>query len=344
MTFASIILPACNAQDLLPETLAALLAQSWPDYEILVVDDGSSDATARIARSHAADLRIRVLRQANRGLAGARNSGIAAARGAYVGFCDAGDLWHPEKLARHIAHLEANPRIGVSFAGATLIAPAARLTGGARRPRLTGLTAATMLRHPPISAGSGPVLRRAVLDEIAHRPRQDPDRTWYFDETFRQPEDTEGWLRIALTTGWQFEGLPGRLTRVRTPAGAPTNAPAGDAAGEADRQLAAWDRMVAKLTPLNPAFFAAHAPAARAYRMRTLCRDAIRRADPPAARNWARRWLATSRRPLIEAPASSALTLAGAAALSLCGGRCAGAAMQRLTGLRRHISGRAEAL
>lgn len=86
MTFASIIMPAFNVQATMRETLAALLTQTYASYEVIIVDDGSTDCTPGIAAQFAADPRVRVIRQANRGLAGARNTGIAAARGDVIGF------------------------------------------------------------------------------------------------------------------------------------------------------------------------------------------------------------------------------------------------------------------
>ena len=104
---ASIVVPAYNSETTLGETLRSLLAQTFSSFEIVVVDDGSTDGTRAVAAGFA-DPRIQIVSQANRGLAGARNTGIHHARGAYVGFCDADDLWVPEKLERHVAHLEAN--------------------------------------------------------------------------------------------------------------------------------------------------------------------------------------------------------------------------------------------
>ena len=80
MPYASIVVPAFNAARTLPETLRSLLAQTFTDFEIVVVDDGSTDRTVAVARSFA-DRRIRIVQQPNRGLPGARNSGIDAARG-----------------------------------------------------------------------------------------------------------------------------------------------------------------------------------------------------------------------------------------------------------------------
>lgn len=323
MTLATIIVPAFNVEATLAQTLRALQAQTYPEFEIIIVDDGSRDGTARIAHEFARDRRIRVIRQENRGLAGARNSGIAAARGAVIGFCDADDLWLPEKLASHVRHLEANPAVGISYSGSALINDAGADLGQAQRPRLRNIDPAVIFKRNPIGNGSAVVLRRAVLDQIAYRPAHETSRDWYFDETFRQSEDIECWLRIALATDWQFEGVPGLLTRYRISAGGLSAA--------TDRQLAAWERMVTKLSPLNPAFFAVNTSAARAYQLRYLSRRAISDLDAPRALALTRAWLAELRLPLLEEPAKSLVTLAAAVALRVFGSEV----LRRAMGLAR---------
>lgn len=311
MTLASIIVPAFNVEATLAETLTALLAQTHPDFEIIVVDDGSTDRTPMIARRFTRDARVRIVRQANRGLAGARNSGISAAKGEIIGFCDADDLWHPEKLTRHAAHLAANPEVGVSYSGSALIDEASRPLRTAQRPRLAGVDASTIFKRNPIGNGSAPVIRRAVFDEIGYSPRQEPSRTWYFDETFRQSEDIECWLRIALSTSWRFEGIEGLLTCYRVNS--------GGLSANTERQLAAWERMVDKLAPLNPAFFEVNTRAARAYQLRYLARRAISDRDGERAQRLIRAALANSRLPLLEEPGKTVTTLAAALVLRLIG-------------------------
>lgn len=310
MPQASIIVPAYNVAETLGETLRSLLAQTHPDFEIVVVDDGSTDRTVAVARSFG-DPRIRVVQQPNRGLAGARNTGIAAARGAYVGFCDADDLWRPTKLAAHVAHLQANPEVGLSYSGSELIDAAGRPTGLAQRPRLRGVTAAHVFRRNPVGNGSAPVFRRAALDSIAFRPDHEPDRDWWFDERFRQSEDIECWLRLVLTTDWEIAGIPGLLTRYRV-------VPGGLSAGTA-RQAASWEALVTKLTPLAPDFFDRHAPAARAFQQRYLARRAVSSGDAAEARARLRAAFAASPLALATEPAKTLTTLAATALLSLAG-------------------------
>jgi hypothetical protein len=107
----SVIIPAWNAAATLAETVRSAAAQSHSTIEILIVDDGSTDATRSIAEGlAAADPRIRVLAQPNAGVAAARNAGLAQARGAWAAWLDADDLWHPAKLARQLAAAAAAPR------------------------------------------------------------------------------------------------------------------------------------------------------------------------------------------------------------------------------------------
>ncbi len=302
MTLASIVVPAFNVSATLAETLTALRAQTYENYEIIVVDDGSSDDTIRIAKSFGGDPRLRIIQQPNRGLAGARNSGIAAAKGDYIGFCDADDLWEPTKLAAHVAHLNECIDVGVSYAGSRLMHDDGRPMSQAQRPLLHGVSAAHILKRNPIGNGSATVIRRAVFDDIAYRPKHETERDWYFDETFRQSEDIECWLRMALTTDWTFEGVEGLLTRYRINRG-------GLSAGT-DKQLAAWERMIEKLTPLTPEFFAENANLARAYQHRYLCRRAISDFDISKAKYWADAWLKTSKRTFLEEPRKSIETYA----------------------------------
>ena len=118
----SVIVPAYNAAATIGETLRSALAQTYPHLELLIVDDGSTDATADIVRSFVArDPRVRLLRQANAGVAAARNLAVAQSRGAYVAPLDADDLWHPEKIALQLEALQlealrrGGPRVGVVY-------------------------------------------------------------------------------------------------------------------------------------------------------------------------------------------------------------------------------------
>jgi glycosyltransferase involved in cell wall biosynthesis len=100
----SVVIPCYNAAGFLPETLASVLRQTYPPYEVLVVDDGSSDDSASAGASFGPP--VRVIRQANQGESVARNRGIDEARGDWVAFLDADDQWDPAKLQRQVACLD----------------------------------------------------------------------------------------------------------------------------------------------------------------------------------------------------------------------------------------------
>lgn len=106
----SIIVPVYNVEKYIEETIASVLAQTYPDWELLLVEDGSSDGTAeRIERiaGEQKDPRLRLLRQpSNQGAARARNRGLQEARGRYIAYLDADDLWAPEKLERELRFMK----------------------------------------------------------------------------------------------------------------------------------------------------------------------------------------------------------------------------------------------
>lgn len=101
MELVSVVIPAFNAERYIRDAVDSALGQTWRAREVLVVDDGSTDATPRILAEYGD--RIRVLRQANRGAAAAANAGARAARGAWLAFLDADDIWMPDKLSHQIA-------------------------------------------------------------------------------------------------------------------------------------------------------------------------------------------------------------------------------------------------
>lgn len=111
----SIIIPCHNAAPWIAETLESALAQTWPDCEILVVDDGSHDNSASIVDRYA-EQGVRLLQQDNRGAAAARNTGIAASTGDYIQFLDADDLLDPDKIAHQVSALGSAPPSSIATA------------------------------------------------------------------------------------------------------------------------------------------------------------------------------------------------------------------------------------
>ena len=267
----SVVIPMYNAAAYLRECIDSVIAQSYPHLEIIAVDDGSPDNGADIVRGYQ-DSRILVIQQENRGLAGARNTGIRHAHGEFIALLDADDSWHSTKIARHVDHLLSNPDIGVSYSASRFMNEASVDMGIGQYPKTTGVTAVDVFCRNPVGNGSAPVFRAGVFKDIAftnaavgHRDQQ------FFDESFRQSEDVECWLRIALSTSWRFEGLAEALTNYRVN---------GDGlSANWVKQLAAWERNVDKNRALSPSFFNDHEGLARAYQYRYLCRRAIQSRD-----------------------------------------------------------------
>jgi glycosyltransferase involved in cell wall biosynthesis len=115
-------MPALNRVRYIAAAIDSVLAQTFTNWELLVVDDGSSDETPAIAGGYAArDARIHLIRQPNQGVTAARNSALRRARGRYVAFLDSDDLWLPEKLARQVASFEAHPDAAFIYTGYVLM-------------------------------------------------------------------------------------------------------------------------------------------------------------------------------------------------------------------------------
>ncbi|QSB44314.1 glycosyltransferase family 2 protein [Tsuneonella flava] len=113
----SVVIAAYNAERTIEETIDSVLAQSDDDFELIIVDDGSEDLTLPFAlRKADTDIRIKVASQANQGVSAARNFGVAKARGQYLAFLDADDIWHCDKLAKHRELHDHDPAIEASYA------------------------------------------------------------------------------------------------------------------------------------------------------------------------------------------------------------------------------------
>jgi glycosyltransferase involved in cell wall biosynthesis len=116
----SAVIPVYNGASFIRESIESVLAQTWTDLECIVVDDGSTDGTAA-AVSEVRDDRLRYVYQDNAGVAVARNRGIDEAKGAFVAFLDADDLWLPTKLERQLALFRERPELGLVVTGYTIV-------------------------------------------------------------------------------------------------------------------------------------------------------------------------------------------------------------------------------
>ncbi len=203
----SIVIPAYNVAAFIREAVESALDQSHRDLEVIVVDDGSTDETPTLLdeiRSQRSDPRLRIIRQENRGLSDARNTGIIHARAGLIGFLDGDDIWLPEKAARHVAAMRDDPTIGISFSHSEYLSEGGRRTGsilvaGCARPSLE-----EMIRRNHIGNGSTPVVRRACFDAAG-----------LFRVDLRSCEDYEMWCRLLRLTSYRAELVDMPLTLYR---------------------------------------------------------------------------------------------------------------------------------
>lgn len=182
----TVVIPAYNAAWCVGRAIDSVLAQSWSDYELIVIDDGSTDGTAEVLAAYGS--RLRVVRQANAGLSAARNAGITAAAGEWVAFLDADDWWLPEKLAAQMALIAREPDIGFCSTSARIVSPDGEHLELWSDGGLHGNILADLFGANAGVAGSGSAVlaRRDLLT-----------RCGGFDTTLRSVEDIDMWMRLA---------------------------------------------------------------------------------------------------------------------------------------------------
>lgn len=200
----SIIMAAFNHAQYIDKAIGSALAQTWPDFELIVIDDGSTDATGQVVSRFGSP--IRYIYQENRGQGGARNRGIASARGEFICFLDDDDLWEPEYLATVISVFQRHPEADALYTGFRIIDGEDRLLPQIGKyvvpPHQMYDTLVCGGWFPPLVV----TVRRACLDEVGP-----------LDETPRGHDDWDLWLRIAR--GHVFLGIPEALARYRVHAG-----------------------------------------------------------------------------------------------------------------------------
>jgi glycosyltransferase involved in cell wall biosynthesis len=184
----SVIIPTHNRAALVTEAVASVLAQSFRDFELLVVDDGSTDGTAAALAPY--EPQIRLLRRASRGgVSAARNTGITAARGEWLAFLDSDDLWLPEKLARQMAYLAAHPDLKLCQTEETWVRRGVRVSQPLSHRKAGGRIFFASLERCLVSP-SAVILHRRLYEQHG-----------VFDEGLPAAEDYDLWLRLA----WRYD-------------------------------------------------------------------------------------------------------------------------------------------
>jgi glycosyltransferase involved in cell wall biosynthesis len=295
-----------NVGKYIEQCIESVLGQTFKNFEIICIDDGCTDDTLhKLARF--SDPRIKLIQQSNRGLSGARNTGVFASKGMYVALLDADDFWAKEKLALHINHLNTRQDVGVSYCPSLFVDESGIPMGFGQTPKLKNVSTKDVLCRNPVGNGSAPVIRRRLLKDVAFI-NQKTGRKCIFDEDLRQSEDIELWLRIALLDNWKFEGISTPLTFYRVND--------GGLSANLDKQYASWCLAMQKNQKKHTSFFKRYLPLARAYQLRYLARRAIRSGDTWQAIKLVNKALLTQPKIAIEEPARTFATY-GCALISM---------------------------
>jgi glycosyltransferase involved in cell wall biosynthesis len=193
MPLASVIMPCYNHSRFVVESATAILTQTFHDLELIIVDDGSTDGSLEVVHELTRlDPRVHVISHGqNFGPSRSRNSGLRAARGDYLGFCDADDVWKPDKLALQIDLLTRNPGYDVTYCESEIIN---------ERGEPKGRLFSDLFPH-------GPIARESVFERLCQTNfinmqtvllrRHCIQEGGYFDESLRTMEDWWQWIRLA---------------------------------------------------------------------------------------------------------------------------------------------------
>jgi glycosyltransferase involved in cell wall biosynthesis len=183
----SVIIPTYNRATWVTEAVVSVLAQTYRDFELLVVDDGSSDGTLAALASFGSQVKV-LRREERRGVSAARNLGATAATGNWLAFLDSDDLWLPDKLARQVEYLRAHPNILICQTGETWIRNGVRVNPPEACRKVAGDIFLPSLSRCLVSP-SAVMVHRRLFENLGG-----------FDESLPAAEDYDLWLRIA----WRY--------------------------------------------------------------------------------------------------------------------------------------------
>jgi glycosyltransferase involved in cell wall biosynthesis len=195
MPVVSVVIPAYNAARFLPDALDSVLAQTFRDLEVLVIDDGSTDATPETLARYRSP--VRCIRQSNAGVSTARNRGIAEACGRYVAFLDADDTWMPHRLENQMKALAQHPECGACFSAFTFVREDLTPLAVSRREHGAASLAELLLHGNVVGSGSTVLCLRAVFDAAGA-----------FDPALSQCADWDMWVRLAARTDFLYLDEP----------------------------------------------------------------------------------------------------------------------------------------
>lgn len=194
MPTISVIIPAYNAEHTILETINSVQQQTFSDFEIIVINDGSTDRTLEIL-STIADSRLKIFSYNNGGLPVARNRGIAHANGEFIAFLDADDLWTPDKLELQLAALHQHPEVGVAYSWTLFMDEQGKSFHADKPIFFEGDVYGNLLVKNFLASGSNPLIRKQAVESVGE-----------FYSPAGGSADWDYWLRLAAR--WHFVVVP----------------------------------------------------------------------------------------------------------------------------------------
>jgi glycosyltransferase involved in cell wall biosynthesis len=204
MPLISVIVPAYNAEKTIRETIESVINQTFSDWELIVVNDGSQDNTVEVV-SQIKDSRIKVFSYENAGLPASRNRGFDKAEGEFISFLDSDDLWTPDKLEEQLKALRANTKAAVAYSWTDYIDKSSNFLHPGRHLSFSGDVYSKLLVRNFLENGSNALIKREALNEVGG-----------FNESLRAAEDWDMWLRLGAKYHFVAVEKPQILYRVST--------------------------------------------------------------------------------------------------------------------------------
>lgn len=203
VNFVSIIIPCYNAQEYIAETVQSVLGQSYENFELIIVNDGSKDNSLKVIETFSSDTRMRVIDQVNQGVNTARNNGYAESSGEYLCFLDADDVWTADRLRFHVDYMNAHPEVGLVHNDIEMVDQNSILTGQVDKGKEGWLLDDLLLWDSCcIPTPSATTLRRGVIETAGD-----------FDPLYANASDQEFYFRVAKH--FKIGRIPQFLTKYR---------------------------------------------------------------------------------------------------------------------------------
>ena len=256
--FISVVIPAYNAAVFLPEVIQSVMEQSYSEWELLVIDDGSTDNTATLVSDYSqSDSRVRLISKENGGVSVARNLGTEIAKGELIAFLDSDDLWLKDKLSVHVDYMKSHPQVGVSFSRVELIESDGSTTNKLTDNIVDTLKPQDLFYSNPTVTTSNLVIRKSVFQELDG-----------FDTSMQYNEDIDLLFRLAIQNHWKIEGIDQVLVQYRLHS--------SGLSSTLKKMEEGWVTLMTKARQKAPSLVDEHYQAAQAAQLQYLARQTLR--------------------------------------------------------------------